>query len=221
MVEPPTTGEHAPEDLLLEYAALREEIRHNDAIGVQILGASLVLIGALTALVGSETIATNEAKGWLVLLINLVAVIGLDQRTGLARHTFRAAAYLQVFVEPGLPGARYESRLAALRAASPQPTWRMQSGSGRRAYYAIMAISLGWAARLLAPGWNPLDWGWSEVAEAAVIGLLAWASLLTVWQSLRGTRDFYPQDDTPSKLVAQWTRVAELERATTIERVRG
>lgn len=107
-------SESAISALLLEYEQLRQEILHNDSLTLQIIGAVLILTGALIPV--SFAMDAGIPHRWVLFLVmETIAFLGLLQNTDRLRGTLIAASYIKVFIESKIEHIKWETRLQAFR----------------------------------------------------------------------------------------------------------
>lgn len=99
------------DELRLEYDRLRQEILHNENLVNQILGGVVLLVTVLISVAFSESVPTPLLKAFLFFLAQIIASIGLWQTLERERSIFVIASYLRTFVEPKVPGLKWETRL--------------------------------------------------------------------------------------------------------------
>jgi hypothetical protein len=109
------------EELRFEYDQLRKEILHNDSLSIQILGGVLILTGVLLGAAFTKEVTAYE-KIALLIVILIVALTGLYQKTIRERGTSRIASYLRIFVEEQVQNVKWEIRLAQARKIELEST---------------------------------------------------------------------------------------------------
>jgi hypothetical protein len=106
--EPSTTDQ-----VLFEYGEIRKEILQNEMLAMQALIAMLVVSSSIMTIAFSDII-TND-QGWQRALLffgaGLIAYLSLWQNSQHIEGNFRLGSYLAVFLEPHLPGVKWETRL--------------------------------------------------------------------------------------------------------------
>jgi hypothetical protein len=110
------------EDLRFEYSHLNQEIDHNENRINEILGAALLLISALLSVAFSQYVSNRFLQFLLYFLVQAIACLGLRQTLERERGTFVIASYLRTFIEPELPGLKWETRLEKFRSRSQKTT---------------------------------------------------------------------------------------------------
>jgi hypothetical protein len=180
VMDPDESTKIAPssEELISEYEHLREEILHDDAITIQILGGIVLLTTALISVAFSTSIQSLLVKGILFFLAQLIACIGLWQTVHRGYSTFMIASYLRTFVEPKTTGLKWESRLKRFRnrinVIVPLRSYGELANYQVFTYIFLIAISFGIGAFFVIsefPSPPLLYWGIAFIIFAALLTL--------------------------------------------------
>ena len=117
-MEMPQEQERTLAELMFEYEQLRQEILQNDVLTLQILGATVLLVGTIMGIAFSEAVKSFAVKGVLFFMADVVALVGMLQHTDRGRSSFLIASYLRIFTEEKMRNVRWETRLAKFREYS-------------------------------------------------------------------------------------------------------
>lgn len=113
---PTDDNEHA--EILSQFDKLRAEILHNDTLGLQLLGATLVLVSAAMGFAVQEK--TNDLlRIGIFLGTTYILFISMYQTIDRMRSTFLIASYIRVFLEENTKHIQWETRLAKFCSAEP------------------------------------------------------------------------------------------------------
>jgi len=107
------------QELIFEYDQLRKEILHNDAVSLQILGATVVISASIMSITFSEAVKSLTTKGLLCFMAEAVVFIALWQVIDRARSSYLIASYLRIFTEAKMNYLNWENRLARFRQLFP------------------------------------------------------------------------------------------------------
>lgn len=110
--------EHTLAELMFEYEQLRQEILQNDVLTLQILGATVLLVGTIMGIAFSEAVKSFAVKGVLFFMADVVALVGMLQHTDRGRSSFLIASYLRIFTEDKMRNVQWETRLSKFRKYS-------------------------------------------------------------------------------------------------------
>jgi len=104
------------DQLLKEYAMLREEIKSADTLKYQIMGIAVGAVGAI--LVASFNQSNLLVRSLVALCAYVVTIPAYEMLVGNARRTWRISTYMRVFLEAddALSYIRWETRLSDQRA---------------------------------------------------------------------------------------------------------
>ncbi|MBS1965347.1 MAG: hypothetical protein JST60_05955 [Chloroflexi bacterium SZAS-1] len=132
-------------NLLAEYNNLREEILQNNTLSMQITAAIIAICGALMGYALSQGLKEVE-RSYLFIAIQSIGFIGLWQNLNRYQAVYIAASYLEVFIEPELPGIRWETRLAKFRSWNNNFKRTSFISSNRTTYIVIILsnLALNW-----------------------------------------------------------------------------
>lgn len=181
--------------LIAEYEMLKAEIGSNSQV---IATVFTITVTAVAALVGYGL----EMRNWLVLLAPFAVLLpSMWFIASQLESTVRIAAYIQVFIEPSLPGLNWETRLSRLRCVRTVPD--------RRYTLSITGIygALGIACLLLSWVFAPRDMIVYVSAGIATLGLGG----LTLWLSTHCRRCFTQEH--VEQYIKSWTMIRDEERS--------
>lgn len=104
---PTDDNEHA--EILSQFDKLRAEILHNDTLGLQLLGATLLLVSAAMGFAVQEK--TNDLlRIGIFLGTTYILFISMYQTIDRMRSTFFIASYIRVFLEENTKHIQWETR---------------------------------------------------------------------------------------------------------------
>lgn len=125
--------------LRAEYEMLQAEINSNSQVTANVFA---ITVTGVAALIGYGI----EARNWLVLLAPFALLLpSLWFIASQIESTVRIATYVRTFIEPQVPGLRWETRLNTLRAGVTRPDNRYTlSITGVYGLLGFACIGLAW-----------------------------------------------------------------------------
>ncbi|HEU4720312.1 MAG TPA: hypothetical protein VFS59_03035 [Gemmatimonadaceae bacterium] len=182
--------------LLAEYGFLCEAIRQSQRERVGFLGFALAASGLILGLLMKAAPARTPAQAcFLVALAAMVTIVAERLTIRASNGVASSATYVRLFLEPALPGLRYQQRHDAYKR---QP--ERSVGAARGFGIAYVALTAAFAAAwVAAPTHGGRAW-WQTLAVVA-LGVLSVAQAAVL---LRARAD---------RVVAAWERVRAAEQA--------
>lgn len=113
------TKSDSSEELRFLYDKLRTEINNNDALVMQLLNVTLVLVAAAMGF-GLHEKTPNSLRP--VIFFGAISILYMSMRQTIERMrgTFLIASYMRTFIEKKTEHIRWEVRLKEFRIASPK-----------------------------------------------------------------------------------------------------
>ncbi|MDZ4180824.1 MAG: hypothetical protein U1E29_16605 [Coriobacteriia bacterium] len=135
-----------PENLIVEYEALRAEISSNSNVVANVFAITITGVAALIGY-GIETL------NWMVLLAPFALLIpSLWFVASQIESTVRIATYIRTFIEPRAEGLAWETRLHSVRAFVSRPDSRYTlSITGIYGLLGVACLALAWALAARTP----------------------------------------------------------------------
>ncbi|MCJ7458772.1 MAG: hypothetical protein MUP17_07255 [candidate division Zixibacteria bacterium] len=127
------------EGLIVEYKALREEIKNNSQVIANIFTVTITGMAVLTGYGFKE-------KNWVIFLCSFVMLIpALWFIASQLESTVRIATYIRTCIEPYVDGLRWENKLSQLRKSNLVPERKYTlSITGIYGAIGITCILLSW-----------------------------------------------------------------------------
>ncbi|HSR68565.1 MAG TPA: hypothetical protein VLU25_11545 [Acidobacteriota bacterium] len=132
--------------LVAEHGALRHEIRDNNRLSLQILGAVLIVNGAFVSYafgqVQDDGLPNTGAPAILLILTTILTVLATVQNLNLELGTQAVAVYMREFLEPKSNDFRWERYLWIAQEKKRVNTFSRIIKYNRFLYYTITGLSV-------------------------------------------------------------------------------